>query len=209
RSVHNICIECLWVDITAQLGATWADRFIMLEVQHGLNINSANHIWLLHYLFLNTINQQLNFLAESWNQHCIWMGHGPNCSPADMFGFDMFVHGMCGGPLPTPEVVPLLEEELEVYGVDWEGLHNDGLLQSCTGNNVADEGSGSWVGCSRPPENLNEVHLDAPSGVFTQEEILAVDVALVPLAGAAEDVDVARLWVEGLALARAMLPNEF
>jgi hypothetical protein len=45
--------------------------------------------------------------------------------------------------------------------------------------------------------------------VFTQQEILAVDVALTPLAGAAEDVDVARLWVEGLALARAVLSNEF
>ncbi|KAJ7664654.1 hypothetical protein DFH06DRAFT_1188283 [Mycena polygramma] len=44
RSVHNVRIERLWADVTAQIGATWADMFILLEVHHGLNINNACHI---------------------------------------------------------------------------------------------------------------------------------------------------------------------
>ena len=39
-----------------------------------------------------------------------------------MFGFDMIVHGVRGDQLPEDE---LSEEVLEVYRVDWEGLHDD------------------------------------------------------------------------------------
>jgi len=48
RSVHNIRIERLWVDITAQIGASWAEAFTDLEINHGLDINNTHHIWLLH-----------------------------------------------------------------------------------------------------------------------------------------------------------------
>ncbi|KAG6806455.1 hypothetical protein H0H92_011282, partial [Tricholoma furcatifolium] len=88
RSVHNVRIERLWVDVTAQVGSTWADIFTTLELQHGLDINNVHHIWLLHHLFLSTINQQLEFFVQSWNQHRIQIRNGPNRSPADMFGFD-------------------------------------------------------------------------------------------------------------------------
>ncbi|EPQ50124.1 hypothetical protein GLOTRDRAFT_67157, partial [Gloeophyllum trabeum ATCC 11539] len=118
RSVHNVRIERLWVDVTAQVGAKWADFFISLELRHGLDINNINHIWLLHHLYLPRINAELTFFAESWNQHRIQIRNGPNRSPADMFGFDMYVHGVRGDQLPEEN---LNEEELEVYGVDWEG----------------------------------------------------------------------------------------
>ena len=39
RSVHNVCIEHLWVDVTDQVGAFWAEMFTELELQHSLNIN--------------------------------------------------------------------------------------------------------------------------------------------------------------------------
>ena len=45
--------------------------FKMLEVHHGLDINNINHIWLLHYLFLNTIQCAAGFFAQSWNHHVI------------------------------------------------------------------------------------------------------------------------------------------
>ena len=64
RSVHNVRIERLWADITAQLGADWASLFTALELTHGLDINNINHIWLLHRLFLDTINSQLAFFAQ-------------------------------------------------------------------------------------------------------------------------------------------------
>ena len=91
-------------------------------MQLGLNINNQNHIWFLHYLFLKTINQQLDFFSQAWNHHRIQIPNGPNHSPADMFGFDMLVHGVRGYQLPTPPDVPLSDEDLEVFGrvVGWK-----------------------------------------------------------------------------------------
>jgi hypothetical protein len=182
--------------------------FMMLELHHGLNINNANHIWLLHYLFLNTINQQLAFFIGAWNQHCIQIRDGPNCSPADMFGFDMIVHGIRGSQLPAT-AAPMSEEELEVFGVDWEGLQDDTILQSRESNNPTDEDSGSWLGRSGPPDNLNEVPVEPPSGVFSQDEILHIDTALQHFAGAVDDADVVESWVQALALAQVVHPDQF
>ncbi|KAJ7893017.1 hypothetical protein B0H13DRAFT_1719524 [Mycena leptocephala] len=203
RSVHNVRIERLWADVTAQIGATWVDVFILLEVQHGLNINNVHHIWLLHYLFLHQINDQLRFFMESWNQHQIRIRDGPNRSPADMFGFDMLVQGVRGDP------VSMSDAEMEVYGVDWEALHDDALLESRQENNPADEGSTSWIGRVGPPERLNEVNVEPPSGPFSTLEIQALEAALGHLAGAVDDAAVANLWTEAIILARQMRPNLF
>ena len=150
RSVHNVRIERLWVDVTVQVGTFWSDVFTELELRYGLDINNIHHIWLLHHLFLPRINQQLAFLAESWNQHRIQIRDGPNRSPADMFGFDMLVHGVRGDQLPEEE---LSEEELEVYGVDWEGLLDEWLLQSQRANN-------QWVrGGTHGLDNLDHLNI--------------------------------------------------
>jgi hypothetical protein len=74
--------------------------------------------------FLFTINQQLAFFANAWNQHHIQIKDGLNRSPADLFGFDMMVHGIGGDQQPED----LTEEELEVYEVDWEALCDESLL---------------------------------------------------------------------------------
>jgi hypothetical protein len=104
--------------VTAQVGQTWHDLFTMLEIRHGLDINSQNHIWLLQHLFLPLINQQLSFFAEGWNNHTLQIRNGPNRSPIDFFIFDMLVYGMRGRQLE-------LNAELEVYGIDWDGLNED------------------------------------------------------------------------------------
>jgi hypothetical protein len=203
RSVHNVRIERLWADVTAQIGATWADVFILLEVQHGLNINNVHHIWLSHYLFLHQINGQLRFFMESWNQHQIRIRDGPNRVPADMFGFDMLVQGVRGDP------VSMSDAEMEVYGVDWEALHDDALLESRQENTPADEGSTSWIGRVGPPERLNEVNIEPPSGPSSTLEIQALEAALGHLAGAVDDAAVANLWTEAIILARQMRPSLF
>lgn len=190
-------IERLWADITAQIGATWADLFTLLEVRHGLDINNACHIWLLHYLFLHQINEQLRFFLEAWNQHQIRIRDGPNRSPADMFGFDMHVHGVRGTD-PTP----MTAEELEVFGVDWEALNDDAVLESRQDNNPSDEGSTSWVGRTGPPAMLNEISVEPPAGPFTDGELQQLENAVGHLAGAVEDSAVAHLWTEALNTAR-------
>ncbi|KAI0313031.1 hypothetical protein OF83DRAFT_1036162, partial [Amylostereum chailletii] len=208
RSVHNVRIERLWVDITAQVGATWADHFTRLEMDHGLDINNAAHMWLLHYLFLPIINQQLSFFADAWNQHQMQIRGARNRSPADMFGFDMYVHGVRGDVLPAEENMG--EEELEVYRVDWEGLRDDRVLRSHRSNNSTQEEPSSWVGRVGPPERLNEVPLEPPPNyVLPPEDMEQLNLIVDDWISQADDEAIVTAWAYGVAFARSRRPDIF
>lgn len=209
RSVHNVRIERLWVDVTAQLGASWAEAFTQLELHHGLDINNTHHIWLLHLLFLPTINQELTFFAESWNQHRIQIRNGPNRSPADLFGFDMLVHGIRGSQLGSGPNDNMTEEELEVFGVDWEGLREDNILQSLRRNAVPHEPPTSWIGRVGPPEHLNEVNLEPPMLSIPAEQLNILDEELNSWALTMGNISIESLWDYGLVSARTMYGDLF
>lgn len=207
-SVHNVRIERLWVDVTAQVGATWHDFFVLLELRHGLSTDNPDHKWLLHTLFLPMINMELEFFAEAWNQHRIQIRHGPNRSPADMFGFDMLVQGIRGSQLD-----PVTEEELEVYGIDWEALRDERVLESHHSNNDMQEDASSWLGRVGPPEDLGGVILDPPLGPLTDSEVNVLTLAVQPLVNAAvadpSEENKVRLWVTGLNTVAVMRPDLF
>ncbi|KAF8129446.1 hypothetical protein K438DRAFT_1887482, partial [Mycena galopus ATCC 62051] len=80
------------------------------------------------------------YLGKLWNQHRIQIHRGPSRSPVDMFVFDMLINGVRGNQLPDDV---MSEEELEVYGIDWEGLRDDALLDSQWHNNPTAEGATS------------------------------------------------------------------
>jgi hypothetical protein len=206
RSVHNVRIERLWVDVTAQVGATWHEHFTILELRHGLDINNIHHIWLLHFLFLATINTELAFFAQAWNHHRMQIRTGPNRSPSDMFGFDMFVHGVRGAQLPDDQ---MLEEELEVFGVDWEGLEDERLLESQRNNNIAAEEATSWVGRVGPPENLGGVTLDSPEVPLQADQLTLLYEAVRPWMGSPERTSIILAWSTGMASARLIYGNHF
>ncbi|KAJ6448497.1 hypothetical protein C8R45DRAFT_850309, partial [Mycena sanguinolenta] len=208
KSVHNVRIERLWVDVTAQVGATWADCFIMLEVRNGLDINNVAHIWLLHFLFLGTINSQLAFFAGAWNQHRIQMCGSTNRSPTDMFVFDMFINGVRGDQLP-PEEEGLDDDELEVYGIDWQGLREDGILHSQAQNNRRDEGSSSWLGRTGPPTDLSQVDVQPPPGTLTDAQVEHLYHSFSHLIGSAVETDIILLWTQALAHVRVLYPDVF
>ncbi|KAH8105808.1 hypothetical protein DFH11DRAFT_1518359 [Phellopilus nigrolimitatus] len=208
-SVHNIRIERLWVDVTMQVGATWADRFESLQMHHGLDIDNPNHIWLLHHLFLLTINQELDFFAESWNAHHIRIRHGPSRSPNDMFYFDMFVHGVRGDQLPPHELEEMAQDELEVFGVDWEGLQEERILHSQQANNAPDEAPTSWIGRVGPPEHLNEVPVYSPDVPLSNQAVQILDQFLQPGMGRVDNNDIINLWLHGLTRARQLNSNLF
>lgn len=189
------------------MGAAWAERFTQLELRHGLDINNVGHIWLLHILFLPLINSELSFFADSWNQHRIQIRDGPNRSPADMFGFDMYVHGVRGDQLPQED--SLDDEELEVFGVDWQALRDDRLLASQQSNNSDAEGWTSWVGQTGPPENLGGVSLDPPNGPMLPAQVDVLLASVQMWLGSPNDGDIVLLWTHGLAMARLMYPHLF
>jgi hypothetical protein len=67
-SVFNTRIERLWVEVGRC---------------HLLERNNASHRWLLHYLFLESINDDCKRFCEEWNAHPISGvagGYSPNVS---------------------------------------------------------------------------------------------------------------------------------
>ncbi|KAJ3717149.1 hypothetical protein C8R42DRAFT_566798, partial [Lentinula raphanica] len=161
KSVHNVRIERLWVDVSNYITQPWNDHFTLLETQHQLDPSNPNHIWLLHHLFLNMINESLTFWMGGWNCHRVSQrrGNGPARSPEDMWGFDMLANGLRGDPV---DQYAMSDAELEVFGVDWEGLQDETLLQSLRRNYAHEQGLNTWLGRSGPPEHLNEVRVDPP-----------------------------------------------
>ena len=65
KSVHNTWVEHLWYDVTHEYGQKWKNLFLELETHYGLNPTNLMHIWLLHHLFLEEVNQDAQDWAES------------------------------------------------------------------------------------------------------------------------------------------------
>ncbi|KAG2045915.1 hypothetical protein BDR06DRAFT_1015191 [Suillus hirtellus] len=55
RSVHNVRIERLWCDLTSGFGLE--GLFQCLEAHKGLDPDLESHMWLLHHLFLDAIDE--------------------------------------------------------------------------------------------------------------------------------------------------------
>ncbi|KAH0836635.1 hypothetical protein J3R83DRAFT_8353 [Lanmaoa asiatica] len=83
-STHNSRIERLWVEVGTQFARRWRAFFTRLEHQHMLNPQIPSHLWLLHTLFLDAINEDSLSFRLDWNCHPI---NGPdtnNKSPQDL-----------------------------------------------------------------------------------------------------------------------------
>jgi len=118
----------------------------------------------------------------------------------------MFVHGVRGDQLPDDS---LTDEELEVYGVDWEALRDEQLLHSQQMNNTDAEGWTSWVGQVGPPANLSQVSVKSPTGPMHEAEVQILLGNLQTWIGSPNDSDIVSLWTYGLAYARLVYPRLF
>lgn len=139
RSVDNIRIERLWVDVVRNLVDKWASFFRDLETYDGLDTGLPAHIWLLHHLYLELINVELAAWADHWNNHPMDISERQISahtreSPLSMYQFGHIRNGLRGYDLPSlPEDVP--DEELADYGVDHEALEDQHILRSNVRNN--------------------------------------------------------------------------
>ena len=116
------------------------------------------------------------------------------------------MHSVQGDQLPDKE---LNEEELEVYGVDWQGLCDEQLLQAQRQNNPAYEEGFSWVGQNGPPAHFNEVSVELPTGHLMEHEILALDHAIEYWYQFLDDASRRNIWAQGLGFARVTQGNIF
>lgn len=79
-STHNNRIERIWVEVGGEFVHAWRAFFTRLEHLHFLDSNNANHLWLLHTLFLESINDDCDRFCGRWNAHPI-SGEGHERSP--------------------------------------------------------------------------------------------------------------------------------
>ncbi|KAF8063978.1 hypothetical protein FPV67DRAFT_1419869, partial [Lyophyllum atratum] len=92
-STHNTRIERLWVEVGTQFVRRWRGFFFRLERLHNLERNNPQHLWLIHHLFLDTINMDCAAFQAEWNAHPI-SGEGHDQSPNNMRFEGQTLHGM-------------------------------------------------------------------------------------------------------------------
>lgn len=175
KSVHNVRIERLWVDVVKGFVNTWRNFFTDLEGNHGLDVNEPLHICLLQHLFLPCINADSSMWAEGWNHHTF--SRLPNHprgtrlpTPRDLYFFGVHDHGVRAMDVIDED---LPDHELADYGIDWHE-DNDEVMRL------------HWV--QNPPQDLpdDELHPDR----FAQPRRLVevrVPVPINPLGPAAFD----------------------
>ncbi|KAH7879620.1 uncharacterized protein C8R40DRAFT_1244409 [Lentinula edodes] len=92
-STGNTRAERTWPEVGSQFARAWRAFFFRLERVHGLQRNNPNHLWLLHTLFLPSINEDCDSFVRSWNSHPI-SGKGHNKTPNDMRLLGQLEHGI-------------------------------------------------------------------------------------------------------------------
>lgn len=173
--MHNIRIERLWFDFTEGVGAKWKLFFEELEYRADLNIDLPSHIWLLHHLFLNTLNQDIMDWANTWNNHRMSIPGEGTQTPAEMCWFSMLQDGAQGfTPLQPNGFEPVEDtieaEELAKYGVDWDAYQDQRIQEHHTATNPPDPFAHNPF-ISYHPDNLNMVHVDESRFPFSPQEL--------------------------------------
>lgn len=79
-STHNTRIERLWVEVGSQFARRWRAFFLRLERLHFLDRTNPHHLFLLHILFLDDINDDCDEFKRYWNTHPI-VGEGHHQTP--------------------------------------------------------------------------------------------------------------------------------
>ncbi|KAE9400002.1 hypothetical protein BT96DRAFT_965476 [Gymnopus androsaceus JB14] len=102
----------------------------------------------------------------------------------------------------------LTNDELEAFGVDWDGLQDDTLLRQLRSNYVND-GNTSWFGGRGPPSELNSVAVNAPSAVLSSEQVNFLNYQVANMSRNSNATNVIALWTHALLVARQLSPGSF
>ncbi|KAM6489638.1 hypothetical protein JOM56_014874 [Amanita muscaria] len=170
RSVHNIRIERLWVEVGRAIVSKWKPFFESLERHHGLDVDSAGHIWLLHHLYLRALNEEILGWAEHWNSHTMHLKHEANKSPRQMF-----MTGLRGCRLdPIGHRRTMQDEAIENPGpfrVDYEALEEGALIA-----HMMDQDENPFQ--NHAPERFSAVPCEPPSCPLEPLEVQRLDAEL-------------------------------
>ncbi|KAG8991844.1 hypothetical protein FRB90_001208 [Tulasnella sp. 427] len=94
-STRNTRIERLWREVGSQFVRRWKVFFLRLEAEYDLDKNNTSHLWLLHTLFLESLNEDCDRFRQNWNAHGVSGKATQHRSPHDIFFLDAFIVGKC------------------------------------------------------------------------------------------------------------------
>jgi len=203
RSVHNIQIEHLWRDLKLGLGAKWKELFQTLEFYDALDHNSDAHIWLLHYLFLNDLNHELQEWAGSWNKHVLIIRGEHSHSPRDLFVFGMVENGVHGlDHLQNNDD----EDNLDSYGIDWDAYFDDTLQEHHTQNNQSNHIHNDNPFQTHSPRFMSHVEVKPPPSPFTPDQMALFEnhVEQIPFRHATSMESRRLLWTTALVISHKL-----
>lgn len=201
-SVHNTRSERLWVDLVNDLSGKWKKCFQDLETHHGMNAEDGDHVWLLHHLFLEELNSELQEWAKGWNHHKMQLKGELNKSPMEMFLIGMVERD-------TPGVREWIEQQeedvgdLPNYGVAWEELADEAAH-----NLEEDRQTQAPFDIDRRPEQLHEVACNAPDSPLSATEKARLDASLAQEFGTnnfRSTLECMLIWNRALEACRALV----
>ncbi|KAI0757508.1 hypothetical protein C8Q80DRAFT_1216109 [Daedaleopsis nitida] len=181
RSVHNIRIERLWVDVTCGFGQKWKEFFQLLEVSYGLDIDSDASIWLLHHLVLGAINRDATQWAAAWNNHTLELCGQRHLTPSQMYIQGLVREGQRAVYPAEDAVAAMTEEDYAGYGVDWDELENRRIREHHNHNNHND-GDPTDPFVLNHPTHFSHIEVPEADAPFTPEQVMYLDeqLALLP-----------------------------
>ncbi|KAF7972608.1 hypothetical protein HWV62_17426 [Athelia sp. TMB] len=200
RSVHNTRIERLWFDVTHGYGQKWKNFFYDLETHHSLNPQVPQHIWLLHHLFLDAVDQDAQDWARAWNSHKLQIKGERTRSPRDIFIFSLIQDGPRGlqhQSAPPTDQTPI---DPESYGVDWDVANDERYMA-----HLFEQNPQEWAHdnpFSTAPVHQAHVPCEAPNCPFDAEEVRWLDETLAETVSvSARAMHLRRLvWIKALQL---------
>ncbi|CDO75561.1 hypothetical protein BN946_scf184858.g1 [Trametes cinnabarina] len=211
RSVHNTRIERLWYDVTQGFGSKWKTFLMELEHHHGLDADSAAHIWLLHHLFQHALNTDARAWADAWNAHRLNITGERAASPRELFMFGMLRHGPRGieRVLDAAAADDLGDGDPADYGIDWDAINDTTLMAHHVAHNpsTAIQVSDSPFGPSSGPEHLTEVICNPPGSPLSAAQLARLDSHLAYHCDLATgDMQVRKLiWIAALQFCRQLV----
>ncbi|KAG8724497.1 hypothetical protein FRC09_017930 [Ceratobasidium sp. 395] len=180
----------MFIDGYSRLVTTIVDKDDMeLQVEFAVIMGSKMWLWqtgwrlamdqivVLIYL-AKLINQDAYQWKEAWNSHTLSLRDERNRSPTDLWFFGMVAHG----PRGLRDLAEREEEHLEhweEFGIDWETMDNEALMEHWMENNqeggrVDHEGAGVFVDPPSVPSLLqveNRIDLAIFESGLTQDSI--------------------------------------
>ena len=114
-SVHNQRTERLWLDVKRLVVCRFKFIFYSMEDNDLLDPLDDLHLYVLHLVFLSSINNGLRELLEDWNNHPLSSEH--NFSPYQLWRLVLY---SCQISNPE-EFNELSKNDWESFGIDYEG----------------------------------------------------------------------------------------